>query len=441
MRARSSVVRRLFAPGSWSVPDRLRAESGPRRAARRRALRDAVTVVAITVGLFVVGESVLRVAGTIGEDATRWSEFADDAFSTAHRRTPVMGWERRPSWRGMFGGAERTFDASGHLTIDSEKLVTRPGRRIVFVGDSNTFGFGVRTEESFAEVSERLLPGAHAINLAVSGYSSYQGRLVVERELALLKPDAVVLSFNFNDRAVLDEPDGPERFQRAYGMLGAIPTLARAVAVPYMTRASTALLRRAGVLPPVPRLDVETLRPRVDEARYRDNLVAMVTEARRAGGHVFLMVLGDNPIANHHLRQGVALLETDPELAIGHLEVALNSTSAHRDLARLYLTRAYRSIGRTDKVVRLLQVTRTPGYRMIRLDTDYHAIMRTVGAAHDVEVVEGAAAIRPEHYVDVCHFNAAGHAAVAAVLAPRLASRLQLSNASRPTWDAARLAD
>jgi lysophospholipase L1-like esterase len=434
MRAMSSVVRRLFAPGEPTLPERLLPEYAPRPALWRRSLRDAATVIAITVGLLIVLECGLRVAGTIREDATRWREVLGEGFFRAHRRTPVMGWERRPGWRGAFGGSERAFDATGHVTIDSEQLASRPGNRIAFVGDSNTFGFGVRAEESFAQVTERLLPGVHAINLGVSGYSSYQGRLVVERDLATLRPDAVVLSFNFNDRAALDEPDSPEHFQHAYGRLGAVQTLARAAEVPYMTRAFTALLRRAGVLPGAPRVDVETLRPRVDEARYRDNLAAMVIGARQMGAQVLLLVLGDSPIASHHLRQGLAALATDPELAIGHLELALTSTPAHRDLARLYLAHAYRLTGRTDRLAKVLRVTRAPAaYRMIRLDTDYQAIMREVGAALDVEVVEGAAALRPEHYVDVCHFNAAGHAAVATALRPRLTKLLARQKAARKT--------
>jgi lysophospholipase L1-like esterase len=400
----------------------------------RRSLRDAAAIIAITAGLLIVLECGLRVAGTIRADSARWREVLGEGFFNAHRRTPVMGWERRPGWHGVFGGAERAFDATGHVAIDSEQLVAGLGKRIVFLGDSNTFGFGVLAEESFVQVTERLLPGVHAINLGVSGYSSYQGRLVIERDLATLRPDAVVLSFNFNDRAALGQPDGPEHFRRTYGTPGAAQTLARAAGVPYVTRASMALLRRAGVLPPAPRIDVETLRPRVDEARYRDNLVAMVTGARATGAQVFLLVLGDSPIASHHLRQGVTALAADPELATRHLELALTSTPAHRELARLYLVRAYRLTGRSDKIAKLLRGTRVEGaYRMIRLDTDYQAIMREVGAALDVEVVEGAAALRPEQYVDVCHFNAAGHAAVAAALAPRLTKRLRLQRASRKT--------
>jgi lysophospholipase L1-like esterase len=429
MRAMSSVVRRLFAPGSPGY--------APRAALRSWPIREVVTIGVITVGLFVLLEGGLRVADTIRADAARWRVVNDEAFFSAHRRTPTMGWEHRPSWRGAFGGAERAFDASGHLTIDTEQLATRPGKRIVFLGDSNTFGFGVRAEESFAEVTERLLSNVHVINLAVSGYSSYQGRLVVERELAPHRPDVVVISFNFNDRATLGEPDSAERFRHAYGMKGAAQTLARAAGMSYATRVSTALLQRSGLLPPAPQIDPEKLRPRVDEDRYRDNLAAMIKGVQQAGAQVFLLVLGDNPIASHHLRQGVSALATDPQLAIGHLEVALTSTSALRELARLHLIRAYRATGHIDKVAKLLQVRPAQeAYRMVRFDTNYQAVMREVGVALDVEVVEGVGALQPEHYIDICHFNAAGHAAVAAALAPKLARVLRVQRASRKLRDA-----
>jgi hypothetical protein len=68
---------------------------------------------------------------------------------------------------------------------------------------------------------------------------------------------------------------------------------------------------------------------------------------------------------------------------------------------------------------------------VIRFDSDYQTIMRRVGATHGVEVVEGSAAVQPEQYIDVCHFNATGHAAVAAVLAPTLAKVLRLQSASQ----------
>lgn len=390
-----------------------------------RPLRDAAKVIGVTVGLLMLLESGLRVGATIRDDVAR--EVPGMVFSKAHRVTPIMGWEHQPGWRGLYGDAERAFDAAGHLTVDTGQLATRSGKRIVFVGDSNTFGVGVRTEESFVEVTERLLPGVHAINLGVSGYSSYQGRLVMERHLATIRPDVVVVSFNFNDRATRGEPDSPEEFQRAFSRPGPVQTLARAAGVLYMTRALTAVLRRATALPMPDPSDVATLRPRVDEASYRDNIAAMVTLARQTGVQVLLLMLGDNPIASHHVRQGVAALETDPELAIGHLRVALTSEPFLRDLAQLYLVRAYRATGRTSEAAEVLRVPRPPGaYRVIRLDRDYQAILREVGASKDVDVVDGAAALRPEQYIDICHFNAAGHAAVAAALAPRLAKLLRI---------------
>src|SRR5439155_12728528 len=68
------------------------------------------------------------------------------------------------------------------------------------IGDSNTFGVGAPTEHTFAEATERLSPGLVAINLGVPGYTSFQGRRLLDQALVDLEPVAVVVSFNFNDK-------------------------------------------------------------------------------------------------------------------------------------------------------------------------------------------------------------------------------------------------
>jgi lysophospholipase L1-like esterase len=362
-------------------------------ATTRPAISDAIKVIGITAGLLLLLECGLRIVGTIRSD--------------------------------VYGGGERSFDDAGHLTVDVPQIATRAGKRVLFVGDSNTFGVGVRTEESFVEVIERLLPGVQAINLGVSGYSSYQGRMVLERHLATLRPDVVVVSFNFNDRATREAPDSPEEFRRAFSPAGPRQTLARAAAVPYTTRALQAVLVRTGMLTMQAPIDVTMLRPRVDEDSYRDNIARMVRMAREAGAQAILLQLGDNPLASYHTERGAAALASgNIDLAIGHLRVALGSEPFHRDLARLYLARAFTVAGRDGEVPR---ATRSASaYTLIRPDHTYHAIMRAVGASENVDVVDGVTVLQPEHYIDVCHFNAAGHAAVAAALAPRLAKLLRI---------------
>jgi hypothetical protein len=66
--------------------------------------------------------------------------------------------------------ADREFDAEGYLTVDSDEVHGKSGnKKVVFIGDSKTFGRGASTPDSFVEVTERLLPGVDAINLGVVG--------------------------------------------------------------------------------------------------------------------------------------------------------------------------------------------------------------------------------------------------------------------------------
>ena len=85
-----------------------------------------------------------------------------------------------------------SFDRAGYFAVDSKEITDTARKKIIFIGDSSTFGYGVPTESSFVEVVEGLLKDVNTINLAVSGYTSYQGRLSLEKYLPLLKPDLVV---------------------------------------------------------------------------------------------------------------------------------------------------------------------------------------------------------------------------------------------------------
>ena len=109
----------------------------------------------------------------------------------------AYGWTPRPGYSGDVYGADRKFDLNGYLAADSAQVKsTKP--KIVFFGDSCTFGNGIATDETFVEVVGTLLPDVASINLAVPGYTSLQGCMRL-KNLAF-DPDVVVFSFSFNDR-------------------------------------------------------------------------------------------------------------------------------------------------------------------------------------------------------------------------------------------------
>ncbi len=76
-------------------------------------------------------------------------------------------------------------------------------KRIVALGDSFTLGYEVDAEKTFSSILERELNDrGHAVevlNAGVSGYSTAEAALYLERELLRYDPDLVVVSFYGND--------------------------------------------------------------------------------------------------------------------------------------------------------------------------------------------------------------------------------------------------
>lgn len=100
--------------------------------------------------------------------------------------------------------------------------VKPPGEvRILFLGDSVTFGYLVRDDEAFVEGVERELrarvPGVRleCINAGVPGYSLFQGLRFLETCGFALFPDLVVLEFGWNDQAHWPGGNDAERYASA----------------------------------------------------------------------------------------------------------------------------------------------------------------------------------------------------------------------------------
>jgi lysophospholipase L1-like esterase len=78
-------------------------------------------------------------------------------------------------------------------------------KRILFIGDSYTFGWGVDQEETLTRAVERALARppfrleADAWNLGVPGYNTEQEFHLLNQVLDLYSPDMVVLGFVMND--------------------------------------------------------------------------------------------------------------------------------------------------------------------------------------------------------------------------------------------------
>lgn len=118
---------------------------------------------------------------------------------------PELGWLTRPNYVGeqSLPGGERVVVRTNRLGFrDAEFPAARDRRRyrIVVLGDSFAFGYGVPVEARVDTVLTRLGAGRpETLNLGVTGYSTDQELLLWRRFGAALEPDAVVLMYTGND--------------------------------------------------------------------------------------------------------------------------------------------------------------------------------------------------------------------------------------------------
>lgn len=99
-----------------------------------------------------------------------------------------------------------------------------PGRRrVVALGDSSTFGWGVEAGDAYPAQLEKALGTGdwEVLNLGIPGYSTFQGTVMLAREALPLAPDVVTWSYLSNDGAMTGESDRATYAQRA-GWVGAL---------------------------------------------------------------------------------------------------------------------------------------------------------------------------------------------------------------------------
>lgn len=182
-----------------------------------------IALTAVLGNLAALGAGLL-VMLALGEIALRVVDLGHPYYSAPELYRPSddprVLFEPRPSFQGYSEGTSVTTNGRG-LRERELPLAKPPGtRRIVFVGDSVTFGPGVRDDQPFPRVLETSLDESGAgpvetINTGVVGYNSIQELARLEQSGLPYQPDVVVLTFLANDLletfTIFDhqyEPDG-----------------------------------------------------------------------------------------------------------------------------------------------------------------------------------------------------------------------------------------
>jgi hypothetical protein len=110
---------------------------------------------------------------------------------------PAIGWTPKRNFRSE----KINTNSRGQRGLDEIPVERRSDKkRMLFIGDSYTFGFDVGDGESFAALlNKNHLPSWEIINWGVPAYGTDQMVLLYEREGIPYKPDVVVMGFYTRD--------------------------------------------------------------------------------------------------------------------------------------------------------------------------------------------------------------------------------------------------
>jgi len=148
----------------------------------------------------------IGVATAFAEIALRLTDRIPDVNNplySFHDTDPGLGWRGKANARMRFRRPEFNVviahDAEGWRLPDPPRP-ERPLRRVLVLGDSFTWGWGVSQGQVFTDrLQQRLAPDVAIYNRGVNGFGTAQEYLLMERQLEAEHFDAVLVMFFQND--------------------------------------------------------------------------------------------------------------------------------------------------------------------------------------------------------------------------------------------------
>jgi lysophospholipase L1-like esterase len=91
------------------------------------------------------------------------------------------------------------IDGRGARAMSSSSGDSLRPFRVLVLGDSNGFGWGVPDDQHFAALLQQALPQTDVLNLAVSGYGTDQSYLRLRSEAMVFSPHLIIVQITPND--------------------------------------------------------------------------------------------------------------------------------------------------------------------------------------------------------------------------------------------------
>jgi GDSL-like Lipase/Acylhydrolase family len=158
-----------------------------------RGLLSQLVVGVITLAAI---ELVLRVL-----DLRFLRDGARPGYAFVYRYDADLGWAPVPNARAAFTGSRTVEVRNNSIGLRDLEHDRGGSPRILFIGDSFTWGFDVETKDRFTEILRTRMPQADIVNAGVPGYGTDQEYLLLEKIWDAVRPDVVVLMYcSDNDR-------------------------------------------------------------------------------------------------------------------------------------------------------------------------------------------------------------------------------------------------
>ena len=156
----------------------------------RVALVAKVVMVFVTIVLVELGLRLARYPHLLCRYISKTNE------TTLGQYDSDVGWRWQPARSFSNRGVTYHFDSVGLRAPAFGQEVDFSKPRILFIGDSVAFGYGLNYEQTYAAKIGRLLDDSYSIvNAAVEGYGSDQAYLRMQQVIAYVQPTAIVATF------------------------------------------------------------------------------------------------------------------------------------------------------------------------------------------------------------------------------------------------------
>ena len=147
---------------------------------------------------FVLSEIFLRVF--YKEELSLQKITCWDERNLFYQYDSSLGWFPVPDKKYIAEASQIFKIKNNELGFRDSSYRESSGRKIMFLGDSFTWGFDINEQDRFTDLLKQRLPDWQILNCGVSGYGTDQEYLLLKKYYDVFKPEIVFLTYTWTDR-------------------------------------------------------------------------------------------------------------------------------------------------------------------------------------------------------------------------------------------------